>query len=393
MKEFQNLIVQKGETVFRAGLQFAIGLLFVGLCGCESQEADLLTVLVERGAIEATVSATGTLNPVHMVEVGTRTSGRIESIDVDYNSQVYKGQRVAKIDSSNSLIRVKKARAVVLSAEAAVERAQADLGLKVDQLGRQSSLYEELLVTRDRLDLAEAAHAQSLAEVSMKQGSLAQAHAELEDAEVNLSYTDIISPVDGIVLSKNVNVGQTVAASFQTPTLFLIAQDLTQMQLNADVSESDIGQVRESQVARFYVDAYPDRVFTGRVRQVRNSPMSVQNVVTYDVVVDVDNDDLALRPGMTATVTLITDTKADVLKVPVRALRFRPKREDRLERGADRVGSVLSPGESWLWTRDDQGMPSPVPIGIGLRDDAHVEVMSGEISEGDAVVVGYRRKS
>ena len=388
-----SIVRQERESALRAGLRVSLGLLLVGLCGCERHEADLLTVVVERGGIEATVSATGTLNPVHMVEVGTRTSGQIESIDVDYNTQVHKGQRVAKIDPSNSLIRVQKARAAVLAAEAAVERAQADLGLRVDQLERQSSLHDESLVTRDRFDLAEAAHAQSLAELSMKRAGLAQAHAELEDAEVNLSYTDIVSPVDGIVLSRNVNVGQTVAASFQTPTLFLIAQDLTKMQVNADVSESDIGQVRESQVARFYVDAYPDRVFSGRVRQVRNSPMSVQNVVTYDVVVDVDNEDLALRPGMTATVTLVTDTKADVLKVPLRALRFRPKQEAAFERDAKRVGSVSSPNESRLFIRDDQGMPSPVPIGTGLRDDAHVEVVSGEISEGDEVVVGYRRKS
>jgi HlyD family secretion protein len=379
--------------VFRAALRVAIGLLLVGLCGCDRREADLLTVLVERGGIEATVSATGTLNPVHMVEVGTRTSGRIESIEVDYNSQVHKGQRVAKIDPSNSLIRVQKARAAVLSAEAAVERAQADLALKIDQLERQSSLHDKSLVTRDRFALAEAAHAQSVAELSMKRASLAEAHAELEDAEVNLSYTNIVSPVDGIVLSKNVNVGQTVAASFQTPTLFLIAQDLTQMQVNADVSESDIGQVRESQLARFYVDAYPERVFSGRVRQVRNSPMSVQNVVTYDVVVDVNNEDLALRPGMTATVTLVTATKADVLKVPLRALRFRPKQEEALGRGSKRVGRVSSAQQSRLWIRGTEGMPIPLLIGTGLRDDEHVEVVSGEISEGDEVVVGYRRQS
>ena len=386
-------MTQKSDSAARAAVLAAPLLVMAALSGCGQQEAELLTVLVERGDIEATVSATGTLNPVHMVEVGTRTSGRIESIDVDYNSLVQKGQRVAKIDSSNSLIRVQKARAAVLSAEAGVEQAMADLRLKRDQLERQRSLHTESLVTRDRFDLAETAHAQSLAEVSMKKASLAQAHAELEDAEVNLGYTDIISPVDGIVLSKNVNVGQTVAASFQTPTLFLIAQDLTQMQVNADVSESDIGQVREEQVARFSVDAYPDRVFEGRVRQVRNSPMSIQNVVTYDVVIDIDNGDLSLRPGMTATVTLITDTKMDVLKVPLRALRFRPRQTDPLERVAKRVGDSASAHKSRLWTPDDEGLPSPVSIDTGVRNDEHVEVVSGEISEGDEVVIGYRRSS
>jgi HlyD family secretion protein len=363
------------------------------LGGCGRDQAELMTVRAERGGIEATVSATGTLNPVHMVEVGTRTSGLIESIDVDYNSRVQKGQRVAKIDPSNSLIRVQKSRAAVLSAEAAVQRAEADLGLKRDQLNRQTNLHHESLVTRDRMDLAEAAHAQSLADLSIQKASLAQARAELEDAEVNLGYTDIVSPVDGIVLSRNVTVGQTVAASFQTPTLFLIAQDLTQMQVNANVSESDIGHVRQDQVARFYVDAYPERVFAGSVRQVRNSPMSVQNVVTYDVVVDVENSDLALRPGMTATVTLITATKANVLKVPLRALRFRPKQRGMPEKVVKRVGDVSSSPETRLWTRDGDGRPNPVSIETGVRDDEYVEVVSGEISEGDEVVIGYRRSS
>ena len=365
----------------------------VPVVGCGSNEAELLTVRVERGDIEATVSATGTLNPVHMVEVGTRTSGRIESIDVDYNSRVHKGQRVAKIDPSNSLIRVQKSRAAVLSAEAAVQRAEADLGLKRDQLKRQRSLRNESLLTHDRMDMAETAHAQSLAEVSIQKAGLAQARAEFEDAEVNLSYTDIVSPVDGIVLSKNVTVGQTVAATFQTPTLFLIAQDLTQMQVNANVSESDIGHVREDQTARFYVDAYPDRVFAGRVRQVRNSPMSVQNVVTYDVVVDVENGDLALRPGMTATVTLITDAKADVLKVPLRALRFRPKQRVVPGRFVKRAGDFSSRRETRLWIRNGDGLPDAVSIETGLRDDEYVEVVSGQISAGDEVVIGYLRQS
>lgn len=386
-------MTQKGHSTMRATSVVLLALVWATLIGCGQEEAGLLTVLVERGGIEATVNATGTLNPVHMVEVGTRTSGQIESIDVDYNSLVRKGQRVAKIDPSNSLIRVKKSRAAVLAALAGVEREEAELALKRDQLRRQTSLHDKTLITRDRLDLAQTAHAQSLADLSIQEASLAQARAELEDSEINLGYTDIISPIDGIVLSRNVNVGQTVAATFQTPTLFLIAQDLTKMQVNTDVSESDIGQVREEQIVRFYVDAYPNRVFNGRVRQVRNSPMSVQNVVTYDVVVDVDNSDLALRPGMTATVTVITDTKANVLKVPLRALRFRPKRTGRSEKVVKRLVDSSLPHKNRLWTKNGKGLPSPVSIEVGLRDDEHVEVVSGEISEGDEVVIGYRRSS
>lgn len=377
----------------RGSVRIAIVILFSALVGCRSEEPDLLTVRVERGVLEATVSATGTLNPVHMVEVGTQTSGRIESIEVDYNSPVEQGQLVAKIDPANASIRVEKARAAVLSAEAAVERAEADLVLKQAQLRRQGSLHDESLVTRDRFDLAHAAHAQAVAELSMRKASLAQARAELQDAEVNLGYTDIVSPVDGIVLSKNVNVGQTVAASFQTPTLFVIARNLTQMQVNADVSESDIGQVREGQTARFSVDAFPDRTFEGQVQQVRNSPMSVQDVVTYDVVVDVDNDDLALRPGMTAIVTFVTGTKSDVLKVPLRALRFRPDQEGRREKTVERVAEGAGGNRSRLWTRNGAGQPIPVWIETGLRNDEHVEVVGGDVAEGDEILIGYRRPS
>jgi HlyD family secretion protein len=378
----------KGRPLLVAALT-----LLAGLFGCGREDAELLTAPVVRGALEATVTATGTLNPVHMVEVGTQTSGRIESIDVDYNSPVRQGQRVAKIDPANATIRVQKARAAVLSAQASVERADADLVLRREQLRRQSSLHEEALVTRDKLDLAEAAHAQSLAERSMRNASLVQARAELEDAEVNLGYTDIVSPVDGIVLSKNVNVGQTVAASFQTPTLFVIAQDLTQMQLNADVSESDIGRVREEQRVRFNVDAFPDRLFEGEVRQVRNSPTSVQNVVTYDVVIDVDNQDLALRPGMTATVTLVTGTRLDVLKLPLRALRFRPKPVGGREKTAKKVPDSSAPERVRVWRPGADGEPTPAWIETGLRNDEHVEVVGGDVSEGDEVVVGYRRSS
>lgn len=353
---------------------------------CGRGDGAFLTATVERGPIEATVSATGTLNPVHMVEVGTYASGRIESVYVDYNSRVSKGQRIAKIDPAISLVRVQKAEANMLSARARVERAEADLRLKAEQLGRQRALYQQTMVSEDQYRSAETAHAQAKAELAIERASRAQSEAELEDARVNLRHTDIVSPVDGVVLSRNVNVGQTVAATFQTPTLFLIARDLTDMQVNADVSESDIGRVKTGQSAHFVVDAYPERLFQGRVSQVRNSPISVQNVVTYDVVIAAANADLALRPGMTATVTLTTDSKQDVLKVPLRALRFRP-RDGPLPPAAPRT--IATSGRLWLSNGDGQ----PVPIGIqtGLRDDEFVEVISDEVSEGDAVIVGYAR--
>ena len=353
------------------------------LGGCGDEPERFLVQPVTRGSIEATVSATGTLNPVHMVEVGTYASGRIESVEVDYNSLVTEGQLVAKIDPANALVRVQKARANVLSAQARLMGANADLRLKVEQLERQRALLAETTVSRDRFESAESAHAQASAQAQIELAQLAEREAELEDANVNLAHTDIRSPVDGIVLSRNINVGQTVAASFQTPTLFLIAQDLRQMQVNSDVSEADIGQVAPGQPARFSVDAFPERVFEGTVRQVRNAPISVQNVVTYDVVVDVDNSDLLLRPGMTATLTIVSATRDDVLKVPRRALRFRPRGER----------SALSNGQlRRLWVEKEAGRAEPLEVRVGLGDDEFVEISGAGLEEGDAIIIGYWRE-
>ena len=259
--------------------------------------ATYITAPVERGPIEATVTAMGSLNPVRTVEVGTYVSGRIERIDVDFNSRVTKGQVIAKIDPANYSVKVQQGRAKTATARARVQRAVADLRLKEKQLQRHRALLEQTVVSRDEFDAAKSAYAQAQAQLGIEEAGLGQAEAELEEARVNLNYTDIVSPVDGTVLSRDVNVGQTVAASFRTPTLFLIAHDLAEMQVNANVSESDIGSVREGQRASFEVDAYPDRVFGGDVTQVRNAPVSIQNVVTYDVVIEVENPDLVLKPG------------------------------------------------------------------------------------------------
>ena len=317
-----------------------------------------------------------------MVEVGTYASGRIESVEVDYNSPVTKGQLVAKIDPANALVRVQKATANVLSARARLKGAQADLGLKNEQLERQEKLHAQTTVSQDRFESSETAQARAEAQVEIERAQLAERQAELEDSKVNLAHTDIRSPVDGIVLSRNINVGQTVAASFQTPTLFLIAQDLRQMQVNSDVSEADIGLVAQGQLARFSVDAFPDRIFEGRVRQVRNAPISVQNVVTYDVVVDFDNTELLLRPGMTATLTIITAARDDVLKVTRRALRFRPRDE----------AALVSQGSlRRLWIEGEDGKVEAVEVRAGLRDDEFVEVSGPGLQEGGSVIVGYRR--
>jgi HlyD family secretion protein len=289
------LALAAGGALLVAGVAFLFG---------RDPSSGYITVEVERGTVEATVTAMGTLDPVKTVEVGTYVSGRLERIDVDFNSPVSKGQVIAKIDPATYRVKVQQARARVATAKAQVQRAKADLRLKAEQLRRQRALLANAVISHDAFDAAESSHEQALAQLAVDDAGLVQAEAGLEDARVNLNYTDIISPVDGIVLSRDVNVGQTVAASFRTPTLFLIAHDLKEMQVNASVSESDIGRVRAGQRARFEVDAFPGRIFDGEVVQVRNAPTSVQNVVTYDVVIAVENSALDLRPGMTARVTL-----------------------------------------------------------------------------------------
>lgn len=373
-----------GDGTSLPGRALAMGLAMgLALAGCADEPERFLVQPAQRGPIEATVSATGTLNPVHMVEVGTYASGRIESVEVDYNSPVSAGQLVAKIDPANALVRVQKARANVLSARARLRGAEADLRLKSEQLERQQALHAETTVSRDHFESAETAHVRAVAQVEIERAQLTEREAELEDANVNLTHTDIRSPVDGIVLSKNVNVGQTVAARFQTPTLFLIAQDLGQMQVNSDVSESDIGRVAAGQKARFTVDAFPDRVFEGQVREVRNAPVSIQNVVTYDVVVDFDNSEMLLRPGMTATLTIVTAMRENVLKIPRRALRFRP----RGEKPAAAKGNLRR-----LWVERDEGKAESIDLRVGLGDDEFVEVSGPGLNEGDAIILGYLRE-
>jgi HlyD family secretion protein len=379
---FQRLVPHPKNSSF--GGLLALGLVIASaLIGCGEEPERFLIQPVQRGPIEATVNATGTLNPVHMVEVGTYASGRIESVEVDYNSPVSAGQLVAKIDPANAQVRVQKAQANVLSARARLRGAKADLSLKSEQLERQDALHAETTVSRDRFEAAEAAHVQASAQVEIERAQLTEREADLEDAKVNLAYTEIRSPVDGIVLSKNVNVGQTVAATFQTPTLFLIAQDLRQMQVNSDVSESDIGQVAPGQAVRFSVDAFPDRVFEGKVRQVRNAPVSIQNVVTYDVVVDFENSEMLLRPGMTATLTIVTAMRENVLKISRRALRFRP-------RGEMPISSRNNLRR--LWVESQGGGAEPIELRVGLGDDEFVEVSGPGLNEGDGIIVGYMRE-
>jgi HlyD family secretion protein len=340
------------------------------------------TEKVTRGDLVASVTATGTVNPVKTVQVGTYVSGPIQAIDVDYNSPVKKGQRVAKIDPRPFELRVQQAEAELANARAALAKARADLEYKTANLARNRKLRAEGIVAADAVDILASGVDQARADVALQQAQAQQAEAKLEEARVNLGYTDIVSPVDGVVVSRAVDVGQTVAASFQTPTLFVIAEDLTKMQVNANVSEADIGDVREGQTASFTVDAYPDRSFTGAVSQVRNSPLNVQNVITYDVVIDADNADLALRPGMTANVDVVTGRREAVLRVPTAALRFRPP--------ANEGDAVAAPSGAAVWRLTDD-RPEPVTVTPGLADDSYTEVQSDALHEGDPVIVSVER--
>ena len=354
-----------------------------------------VTATLARSTIEATVIATGTLNAVITVQVGTYVSGRVREIYADFNSPVKRGQVVAKIDPAPFAVKVDQGEAALATARARSKKAQADRAFRETERKRQQRLSDSNVLAQGTLDAANNAFSQADAQVALERAGIAQAEAALAEAQINLAYTDIVSPVNGVVLSRNIDVGQTVAASFQTPTLFLIAEDLTEMRVNSNISESDIGRVRKDQQVQFSVDAYPDRVFTGVVSQRRDAPIIQQNVVTYDVVIDVANDDLALKPGMTATVTITTDQREDVLVVPLRALRFRPKKEHRADE-ISRPAAGQSPesgNRAMVWVlRENLSKLEPVEIETGIRNDDFAEVLTGAIGVGDVVVNAYKRE-
>jgi HlyD family secretion protein len=338
-----------------------------------------VTEPVDRGPIEVAVTATGTVNPVTTVQVGTYVSGPILQISVDFNSPVEKGQLVAKIDPRPFQVKVLQAEAGVATAQATAAKARADLGIKQLGFERNRVLRQRNLIAQNDLDTAKSDYEQAQAQLALAEAGVKQAQAALEAARIDLGYTDITSPVDGVVVSRNVDVGQTVAASFQTPTLFQIAQDLTKMQVDSSVSESDIGGVAQGQPSWFTVDAYPGRRFEGKVAQVRNAPVTLQNVVTYDVVVAVANGDLALKPGMTATVSITTAHRDDALRVPVRALRYRPDE------------SATDAKEPAVWRLGADGKPERVAVQTGIRNEKYVEVTGSDLAAGQPVVVARKR--
>ena len=342
-----------------------------------NQEIAFRTERVVRGDIVASVTATGTVNAVTTVLVGTQVSGTIKTLYVDFNSRVKKGQLIAQIDPALFEAQVGQAKANLYSAKANLEKAQATLIDGKRTMARNKELLSRNLIAQSDFDTAETNYETDVAQVSASKAAVAQAEASLKTAETNMEYTRIVSPVDGIVVSRNVDVGQTVAASFQTPTLFNIAQDLTRMQIDTSVAEADIGRVKLGQEVDFTVDAYPDTTFKGKVWQIRIAPITVQNVVTYDVVVLVDNQQLRLMPGTTANVSVIVAEKKDVLKIPNAALRFRP---------AEKAKTKTLEKGSGVWIIENE-KPKRIPVNLGISDGSYTEIVSGGLKEGQDLIV------
>ncbi len=362
----------------RTGIILIGALAALAPAACKSGATKYVTEKITRGDITTTITATGTVNPVTSVNVGTQVSGRIDALFADFNSPVKKGQLIATIDPALFQAQVDQARANLSNAKANLLKAQATETDAKRTWDRYKSLYDRNLVAKSQMDTSETADLTAHASTVAAQTLVDQTSASLKLAETNLVYTKIVSPVDGVVISRNVDIGQTVAASFQTPTLFMIAADLTKMQIDTTVDEADISAVKAGEEAEFTVDAYSEETFRGVVGQVRNAATTVQNVVTYDVVVKVDNKDLKLKPGMTADVSIITSVVKDVLRIPNAALRFKPAAAGGRPAPAERGPAV------WV---ERNGQTVRVPVKIGLSDGTLTELMSGDLREGDAAII------
>ncbi len=366
---------------------------------------EYISEAVGRGEVQRVVSASGKVRALNTIKVGTEVSGQITKVFVDFNSPVTKGQVLAEIDPTRVRARVEQieaqvalARAGLQQTRANVARARAELQIQERDFARQKSLAERGFVSKANLDAAQtrlnsARNALEVATAQTQSGDaqIAQANAELSSARLDLNRTVIVAPASGVIINKLVEPGTTVAASFQTPNLFEIAADITKMQVEASVDEADIGQIVEGQDVNFTVDSYPDDIFRAKVRQVRKAPVETQNVVSYLVIIDVDNLDGKLLPGMTANVEIVTGAKRNVLRVPTNALRFRPKPADRESPAPQPAES--SPGDpprNMVYiVSTDPYRPTRRPVKIGLEGDEFTEIVSG-IKAGDKVLVRTR---
>lgn len=421
------------------GFAIAVSIAIVGDLYSRHQRApQYLTARVDRGDVDSTITTTGNLNAVITVQVGSQVSGNIIALHADFNTKVKKGQLVAEIDPAPFKAAVEQAKATLNAAKAAVVSARASLAKSLSDLAsaeanvvsqkanlvkaqsnvnftrvaseRRKDLIKTGSTSQEDADSAQANYEQALAGVDAAQAAIdaavaasesarkavdvardqldqavavaAQDQASLAQAELNLDHTRILAPVDGTVESRNMDVGQTVAASFQAPVIFLIAQDLTKMQVDTNVDESDVGPIRLDQPANFTVDAYPGETFRGKVRQIRLAPINVQNVITYDVVIEVSNPDLKLFPGMTANVTILTGHVSNVLRIPKAALRFHPAKQLSPQRGTTQTVYVLN----------RRGEPEAIQVTTGVSDANRVEAAGSSLAEGQQVITGVAAK-
>ena len=346
-----------------------LALLLPALVSC-GKKGDLHfeTAKAELRDLSTSVTATGTIEPVTKVEVGTQVSGIIDKIYVDYNSEVTKGQIIAELDKTNLL-------AELANAKSNLANAQSSLDYQTANYNRYKTLYDKGLISADDFEQARLSYEQARQQVAIEKQNVSK-------AQTNLGYATITSPIDGVVLSREVEEGQTVASSMTTPTLFILARDLTDMRVIADVDEADIGEVKEGQHVTFTVDAYPDDIFEGAVTQVRKNATTESNVVTYEVVISARNDELKLKPGLTANVTIFSAECKDVLSVPSSALKFTPNQE--LLPEGDRI--VDSEATTKVWKQAGHDVKA-VPVTVGMTGGSFVQITSG-LKAGDMVIVG-----
>jgi HlyD family secretion protein len=343
------------------------------------------TAAVDRGAVVAKVTASGTLSALVSVQVGVQVSGRVKEILVDYNSPVKAGQVIARLDPLLFQAAVDQAHANLLTAESTLRTANAQAQNAERTYVRSKSLLDQKLLAQSDFDTALANRDVTEAQVDAAKSGVEVARTAVNQAELNLGYATITSPIDGTIISRNIDVGQTVAAAFQAPTLFLIAKDLRRMQVDTSVSESDVGRLVTGMGSTFTVDAYPGEVFKGTVRQIRSSPTTVQNVVTYDAVIDVDNSALKLKPGMTANASFVVAERKNAMRVPNAALRFQPDGKLLQSLGIVIPASAGLATGRWVWALR-ANRPVPERVEVGISDGTLTEMKAGSLHEGDELI-------
>lgn len=377
-EDFKKLQIKKRHIAVSGAIAAVLVIGIIGFAG--SKQVKYQTRHVKRCTITQVVEASGTINPVNTVSVGSTVSGLIKEIYVDYNDVVKKGQILAQIDPANFEATVQQNQAQINNAQANVARLQAIADFDRQQYIRYKNLYAKNFVAKSELDEKYSTYKSDVAQINAAKAQISQYQASLRTAMTNLGYTKIIAPVDGTVISREIDLGSPVAASFQAPELFTIAQDLTNMQIEVSVSEADIGKVEEGQDVTYTIDGYPDQNFKGKVTQVRLSPTTESNVVTYTVIVDVNNEDLKLKPGMTANVSIITDRSENVLCVPNMALKFTP----------DINGPKYKNQGIWIL---EKGKPKRIEIKTGANNDSNTEIISDKINEDTQVIMSIKSKN